>query len=108
MKYAAFMLVRGTPEWLALGKEEREAFEEGTLGPIFERHAEKVGVRWFDAEAFSGRHSDVALFEAEDPSAYYALVEDLRDTALFAKPYVEVNEVVFGIEDGFRQIDPTG
>ena len=75
MKYAAFMLVRVTPEWLALGKEEREAFEEGTLGPILERHAEKVGARWFDAEAFSGRHSDVVLFEAEDRSAYYALVE---------------------------------
>ena len=74
MKYAAFMLVTITPTWLGLSKHEREAFEEEVLGPVFERHAGRVGVRWFDAAAFTGGCSDVVLFEAENPYAYYALV----------------------------------
>ena len=108
MNYAAFMLVTVTPAWLALSRQERENFEEEVLGPTLERHAGKVSVRWFDAEAFSGHCSDVVLFEAEDPHAYYALVEDLRETELFTKPYMEVNEVIFGVEEGFRQLDSSG
>jgi hypothetical protein len=67
MNYAAFMLVTIMPTWLGLSKHEREAFEEEVLGPVFERHAGRVGVRWFDAGAFTGGCSDVVLFKAENP-----------------------------------------
>ena len=105
MKYTIFMLLTATPAWLSLTREQRNEFVEGTLGPIVAKYEERVKVRFFDAEAFSARCSDIATFEVNDLKDYYYLLEELRDTAMFAQPYFQVNEIIPSIENGFAAFE---
>ena len=66
---------------------------------------DRVRLRYFDAEAFSGKCTDVAMFETEDLQAYYFAVERLRDTPLFSHPYFEVVKIIPAMEDGFRAFE---
>ena len=98
-----FMLLKALPAWLALSRDERAriartAFASALTDPSV-RH------RHFDAEAFSGCASDVAMFEAEDLHSYYFAIERLRDSAIFAHPYFEVVDIIPTIEDGYRAFE---
>lgn len=104
-QYTIFVLMTATAEWLAMSREARNAFVETTLGPIFARYADAIEVRMFDAEAFSARCSDIAVFAADDLKQYYFLMEELRDTPLFGRPYFLVNEIIPAIEGGFAQFE---
>ena len=101
LKYTAIMLVTTTPAWLALSHDDRNAFNDKHVNPIFARYIDKVKVRLLDAEAFTGRCTDVILFETADLGQYYFLVEELRDTELFTKPYFIVNDIIIALEEGF-------
>lgn len=101
-KYTVVVLLTATPDWLRLSRLERGAFFDQTINPIFGKYAPKIKLRWLDAEAFSARCSDVAIFEVADLQDHYFLMEELRDTALFAKPYFRMEEVIIGLEDGFQ------
>ena len=101
MTLTYFMLLNATPAWLRLGRGERRAFRDEVLAPIFASHPATT-MRFFDAEAFSGRCSDVAVFETANASDYYGLIEALRDTAFFNTPYYEVVDIIPAIEDGYR------
>lgn len=94
-----FMLLRSSPAWLALTRADRSAFVDDTMKPILGRYRE-VALRFYDAEAFSGRATDVAVFETRDLRAYYFLIEALRDTPLLGLPYFEVLEIIPAIENG--------
>ena len=61
--------------------------------------------RFFDAEAFSARCSDILMVETDDLAAYGYLIDALRDTAFFGKPYFEVVEVIPALEDGHVAYD---
>ncbi|BCJ43478.1 hypothetical protein GCM10010168_42120 [Actinoplanes ianthinogenes] len=55
----AFMLVKTTPEWLALTVEERvEAFTTQVL-PVIQSKAKDVTSRFYDTEFYSTRVTDV-------------------------------------------------
>lgn len=101
MTLTYFMLLNATPAWLRLDRAQRRAFRDEVLAPIFASHPETT-MRFYDAEAFSGRCSDVAVFETADASDYYGLVEALRDTAFFNTPYYEVVDIIPALENGFR------
>lgn len=105
MRYTAMMLINTTPAWLSLSPEDRALFNEVHINPILTSYADRVRVRLFDAEAFTGHCTDFALFETEDIQAYYFLVEELRDTALFVVPYFVVQDIIVGIEGGFREFE---
>ncbi|MFW8634325.1 darcynin family protein [Cribrihabitans pelagius] len=60
-------------------------------------------MRFYNAEAFTARVSDVAVIEAETPQDYYFAIERLRDTALIARGYFSVVEIIAAYENGFRQ-----
>jgi hypothetical protein len=105
MKYAIVMLLKYSKDWLAMPREERNRFHESRLAPIFERYGARVGLRFFDAEAFCAEASDFALFEFQDPRDYYFLMEELRDTELFSKGWLEVKGITLGIEDGYRDFE---
>lgn len=104
-KYVALVLMRTTPAWLALDHQQRTTFNRQILEPIFARYAGVVEVRLLDVEAFSGRCTDVALFETSDLAQYYFLIEELRDSELFSKPYFEVDEILVGLEGGFLMFE---
>jgi transposase InsO family protein len=49
--------------------------------------------------------SDISLFESDDLIAFYAVMERLRDSVLFAKPYFELVQIVPAIEEGFQHYE---
>ncbi|PRP68941.1 Darcynin [Chromobacterium amazonense] len=99
-----FALMRVHPNWLRLSRPERRRFEQETLQPIYARFP-GVKMRWFDAEAFTTRCSDVAMFEAESVKAFYFLIDALRDSPLMTEPYFEFVDIIPAVEDGFRDYD---
>ncbi|WP_369183345.1 darcynin family protein [Streptomyces sp. Y1] len=96
-----------SPQWLALPRTERQRLKAAHLAPLIEKYADRVRARFFDAEAFYTRFSDFALFETDDLTAYYHLVEELRDTPLVGQGYLTFKDVVLGIEDGHEHFERT-
>ena len=102
-RWVVFVHLRTTPAWLALPRTERSR----VAGAAFARALpdDRVSLRYFDAEAFSGRCTDVAMFETQDPAASYFAIERLRDSPLFTIPYFEVVDIVPTLEDGFQAFE---
>jgi hypothetical protein len=104
MRTTYFMLLNALPAWLSLDRAARRDFHARVLAPILAAHPATT-LRYYDAEAFSGRCSDIAAFETEDPQDYSDLVEDLRDTAFFSAPYYQVVDIIPAIENGYLDYD---
>jgi hypothetical protein len=94
-----FMMLKTTTAWLQLKPVERFAFLGSTIKPILEKHP-TVKLRFYDAEAFSGRLSDIAVWETADIKAYQSLVDNLRETAFWGM-YFDVVEIVPTIENAY-------
>ncbi|WP_277620422.1 darcynin family protein [Chromobacterium sphagni] len=62
-------------------------------------------MRWFDAEAFTGRCSDIALFETKSIKDFYYLIDALRDSKIGTEPYFEFLDIIPAVENGFREYD---
>jgi hypothetical protein len=75
------------------------------LNPIFGKYAKSVKVRFFDAEAFVAKFSDFVIFETEDLRQYYFLIEELRDSPLFAKRLAQIEDIFMGIENGYQEFE---
>ncbi|MBO0931937.1 darcynin family protein [Fibrella aquatilis] len=103
--YTVFVLYRALPAWLGLSRTERNEVFARQVGPIFARYEQQVQVRLFDAEAFHADVSDVLLLTTDDLNAYYFFMEALRDTDLFAKPYIVLKDVIMTRENGFRDYE---
>lgn len=96
-----FMLVRATPAWLALPPQERHAFADRTLRPLLARHT-AVSLRYFDAEAYAARVSDVMMWTTGDHGQWQALVEGLRESPFWGV-YFEVVEIIPAVEDDYAR-----
>lgn len=105
--YTIIITMTATPAWLTLSRAERNHFTTTILQPLFAQWSDRVQVRFFDAEAFTARCSDVAIFTTLDLKAYYFLMEQLRDTPLFAQPYFTLNDVIIGLENGYQVFEET-
>ena len=103
LHYGIFVLLRALPAWLALPRSERAKIGEAAFAEAFASGT--VRMRHFDAEAFSGRCSDIAFLETDTLSDYYFAMERLRDTPIFAHPYFELIDIVPAIEDGYRAFE---
>jgi hypothetical protein len=99
-----FMLLRAQPSWLRLSRQARQDFIAAEVAPILARHPE-VSLRFFDAEAFSGRCSDVAVWRVDDLKSWSFLMDALRDTAFFAEPYFEVVDIIPALEEAYAEYD---
>ncbi|MFB7177362.1 darcynin family protein [Streptomyces sp. NPDC056257] len=104
----AFMLVKTTPEWLALTVRERvDAFTTRVL-PVIEARTSGVRSRFYDTEFYSARVTDVWVWEAEDHHAYRLLIDALRETPFWDR-YFEVVDLLVGTENGYARtygLDP--
>lgn len=100
MTWTIFMLLRATPHWLSHTMSERESIAQDCLAQA--GLGDQVSMCFYDAEAFSGTCSDVAVFEASDLAAYYFVIERLRNTPLFGKPYFDVLDIIPTLENGHR------
>jgi hypothetical protein len=104
-KYTILVLYRVNHHWLALSREERNAFYENSVLPIIQKFEGKLSVRLFDSEAFHAQTSDYMIVECHDLKDYYYFMEYLRDTELFSKPYMVLNDVIIGMENGFQDFE---
>ena len=99
-----FMLLNSQPSWLALSRSERLGYIDETISPILARYPQ-VSLRFYDAEAFSGRCTDIAVFETADTRAYTFLIDALRDTAFLGLPYFQVVDIIPAVENGYQDYD---
>ncbi|MFF2043059.1 darcynin family protein [Kitasatospora sp. NPDC058170] len=98
----AFMLVKTTPEWLALTVRQRlHAFTTEVL-PVIEARTTGVRSRFYDTEFYSARVTDVWVWEADDHHAYRLLVDALRETPFWDR-YFEVVDLLVGTENGYAR-----
>jgi hypothetical protein len=98
----AFMLVKTTPEWLAMSVPERvEAFSTHVV-PAVRARTRGVRSRFYDTEFSSARVTDVWVWEADDHDAYRLLVDVLRETPFWDR-YFEVVELLVGVENGYAR-----
>ncbi|QEU97941.1 darcynin family protein [Streptomyces kanamyceticus] len=98
----AFILVKTTPEWLALTVQERvDAFTTQVI-PAIEAKTTGVRSRFYDTEFYSARVTDVWVWEAEDHHAYQLLIDALRETPFWDR-YFEVVDLLVGTENGYAR-----
>ncbi|MGY9063776.1 darcynin family protein [Streptomyces sp. CAS3] len=98
----AFMLVKTTPEWLALTVQERvDAFTTQVL-PAIEARTTGVRSRFYDTEFYSARVTDVWVWEAKDHHVYQLLVDALRETPFWDR-YFEIVDLLVGTENGYAR-----
>ncbi|MBL8936348.1 MAG: hypothetical protein JNM69_17465 [Archangium sp.] len=97
--YTVFMLVKTTDAWLALPPSGRFEFLGAEIRPLLERHP-AVTMRFFDAEAFSARATDIVLWQTTDLDAYQSIVEGLRETKFWGA-YFEVLDIFPTVENRY-------
>ncbi|AHH98859.1 darcynin [Kutzneria viridogrisea] len=104
----AFMLVKTTPEWLAMTVQERaDAFTTQVL-PVIKARTTGVRSRFYDTEFYSARVTDVWVWEADDHHAYQLLIDALRETPFWDR-YFKVVDLLVGAENGYARaygLDP--
>jgi Darcynin, domain of unknown function len=103
-RYTYFMLVRTTPQWLSLSREARMTFADKVFKPVVGKFP-AVSLRYFDAEAFNARCTDVLMWETTDPAQYNFMVDALRDTPMYSVPYFEIVDIIGAVEDSYAAYD---
>ncbi len=97
---AAIVRLAFEPAWLALSRADRGQWA-AQIAAICARHP-AVDVAWYDADALAGGYSDFVICRFADLAAYHFLWEELRDTALFHKPYVQLVDVTLGLSRAYE------
>jgi Darcynin, domain of unknown function len=100
--YTFFMLIKTTTRWLQAPESERVAFMKAEVMPLLKRWP-NVTLRYYDAEFFTTRCTDVMVWETENLLAYQALIEKLRDT-LFWDTYFEIVEIIPAVEVAYANL----
>ena len=67
-RYAIFILLRATEQWLRLTREARRHLSDEHVGGALKRFP-ALKLRYFDAEAFSAECSDIMLIETGNTDA---------------------------------------
>ncbi|WP_405445543.1 darcynin family protein [Streptomyces erythrochromogenes] len=98
----AFMLIKTTPEWLAMTPRERMAAFATQVVPAIEARTTGVRSRFYDTEFYSARVTDVWVWEADDHEAYQLLVDALRETPFWDR-YFQVVDLLVGTENGYAR-----
>ncbi|MDP4001887.1 darcynin family protein [Methylobacterium sp. NEAU K] len=101
-KLTVFMLVKTSPEWLALSIDDRFTRLRDVFEPILRQHAETVKLRFYDAEFYSARVTDLWIWEANDHHAYECVVEALRETAFWDRWFAIV-EIIPAVENAYAK-----
>jgi Darcynin, domain of unknown function len=102
LTFTIFMLVKTTNTWLKLNPQERFAFLDKTIQPILKAHP-SVKMRFYDSEAFSGKASDIIVWETADLRSYQHLVEQLRES-VFWGTYFDVLDIIPSIENAYAEM----
>jgi len=104
MRYAAVVVLRLLPDWLALDRATRRATSAPMLD-IAGRYRDEVSVDWYDADALGTGYTDWILCRFDDIDRYHAMWEELRDLEFFFHPYAEIVQVLLGLQDGYERFE---
>ena len=102
--YTVFMLLRATPHWLGLTRDERDEIHDSALMLVYNRFPE-VRMRRFDASGLHGRFTEVLVFETTSVAEYRQAVDSLQLHELFGQPCFEVIDVIPSVPDGWREFE---
>ena len=105
MNYTVLVLYQTTSAWLELSRERRSLFFQAQVTPILDKYNDSLKIRLFDSEAFHPQTSDFMIVECDDLKKYYYFIEYLRDTELFSVPYLQLKDIVIGIENGSQKFE---
>lgn len=105
MNYQVLLLIKSTPKWLGLSKAYRERTYNDVLFPLFMEYGSDLRIKLFSAEAFHSTVSDVINIETESMEQYYKFLQQLKSSRVFSEEYFELQDVVVGIENGFRKFN---
>ena len=99
LTFTIFMIVKTTNTWLKLAPKERFGFLDKTIQPILKNH-QNVKMRFYDSEAFTGKASDVIVWETSDLQSYQHLVEELRESNFWGT-YFDILDIIPSIENAY-------
>jgi len=103
--YTILILMNATPKWLSHTRDERSAFFEKKVIPVFQKVSKTVKVQLFDSEYFHANVSDFMIATASSLDDYKLLIELLRDTKIYAEPYFEIKDIIVGQENAFKDFN---
>lgn len=95
-----FVHLQATSAWLRLSRREREDYVAQKLNPLLTIY-DPIEFRFYDAESFTAKCSDIATFTTTDMSAFNRLMDDLRGSQLFTVPYFELVDIFPAVETEF-------
>ncbi|MBD0379560.1 darcynin family protein [Paenibacillus sedimenti] len=101
MNHCFVVLLEVDHTWLALPREARREYAS-ELYEIIGHHADEVKVRYFDADAFSGKCTDFVICETQHIAAYYNMWEALKDTQAFSGGFYRIKDVIYGIQNAYQ------
>lgn len=99
MTQTYFLLLTALPAFLAIPRAERDALAQAELS-----RAGLGGARFFDAEAFCARCSDVMMVEGMTPEAFHRAIEILRDGPVYTTPWFRLEAVIPTLENGHHMM----
>lgn len=104
INHGIVVLLEFFPAWLALPREKRRELA-ADLYMIIGRYADKVNVKFFDADAFGGGYSDFVICETTDLKQYHYMWEEIRDTVAYSHGYLKIKDVIMGIQSGYQAFE---
>ncbi|MFN8575592.1 MAG: darcynin family protein [Candidatus Sericytochromatia bacterium] len=101
-KYTILILLSTTEKWLRLSRQERKDFFEKNINKVIEKYKDDLKLKLFDSEAFNSKYTDFIIIETENLTKYYFFWEEIRDSKIYTEPYFVINEIILGMEDGYK------
>jgi|ERR1700677_2889612 hypothetical protein len=97
-----FVMVKTSPEWLAMTIDERFGHFNRLMVPILKKYEDKVRLRFYDTEFYSARVTDIWVWEAKSRHAYEMVIEELRETPLWDR-FFSIVEILAGVENAYAR-----
>jgi hypothetical protein len=96
-KYTIFVQVKTRDAWLALTPQDRLSYIGKNVFPLLARN-QAIKVRFFDAEFYTARISDMMVVETTDLRQYERFIDGLRDQEFWHK-YFDVLDIFMTTEN---------
>ncbi|WP_248925120.1 darcynin family protein [Paenibacillus hamazuiensis] len=101
MNHCFVVTIEVDASWLALPRETRRTYAAEVYA-IAGRYSGEVRVKYFDADAFSGKCSDFVICETENTMAYHSIWEEIKDSPVFSNGFFRIKDVLFGIQNAYQ------
>ncbi len=97
------LMLKATPKWWVMSKEYRLNMFKNFFYPILSNYTDSIQINVFNAEAFHSKVSDFIVLETTELDKYYEFLQDLKASKLFAREYFELQDIIMGVENGFKE-----